>query len=82
MKFVGAMKPQRSRLTARDLLWIGCSWMLGSWAMFAALDLPSRGDQTAGIIVAMAVVVTLTYLLARAVGEREAGSNPDVLEDP
>ena len=60
------MKPQRCRLSVRDLLCIGCSWLLGSWSMFAALDLPSRPDQSAGIIVALAMVVTLTYLVARA----------------
>ena len=43
--------------------------------MSAALDLPSRHEQSAGIIVAMAVVVMLTYLLAKATGEQELAND-------
>ena len=75
------MSPPRSRLTVRDLLCIGCSWLLGSWSMFAALDLPSRPEQSAGIIVAMAVVVMLTYLLAKATAEQELADDPEETKD-
>ena len=78
---MSAVEPRGSRLTVRDLVWIGCSWLLGCWSMFAVLNLPTKVDQTAGIVVGMAVVVMLSYLLAKAVAERELGDHPDEVGD-
>jgi cytosine/uracil/thiamine/allantoin permease len=75
------MKAKRCRLAGRDLLLILCTWLLACWAILAALELPSRTEQTAGIIVAMAVVVMLTYLLAKATAEQELAEDPEESTD-
>ena len=75
------MDAKRCRVTGRDLLLILCTWALACWGILAALELPSRQDQTAGIIIALAVVVTLTYLVAKARAEQDLAGNPEEAED-
>ena len=67
------MKRKRCRVSGRDLLLILCTWLLACWAILAALELPSRRDQAAGIVVALAAVVTLTYLLEGECRARSGG---------
>ena len=74
------MNAKRCRVSGRDLLLILCTWLLACWAILAALELPSRRDQAAGIVVALAAVVTLTYLLAKAGAERDLADEPEEAE--
>jgi hypothetical protein len=76
------MESRRCRITGCDLLLILCFWVLACWAILAALELPTRPDQTAGIVVALSVVVTLTYLVAKAIAERDLAEEPEEAEGP